>query len=108
MSDIFSLVYEFPSKTKAGQAFNAVRNLIHLHTCELGGYRTLVNGNRWLVIVVGEKPTLTLEKALVKALETFGGKEEQAPEGIVAALYFRHFAQTYGRGQEWNEESYDN
>lgn len=108
MTEIYSLVFTFTGKKKAGHAYSAVRNLIHLHPCDLSGYRMVdPDTGAWYVAVVGDKPAPTVHEPLVKALKHFGGKQSSLPAAILAMLYQRHFEQTTAKGLTWNEQHFD-
>jgi|SRR5579859_4119107 len=103
-SSMYSLAYSYPSKNKAGQAYEAARNLIYLHPCELSAYRILSDSG-WHVLVVGLKPSVIVEEPLKKALKQFKGTLTTLPSEIVDMSFVRHFEKT--KHTNWYEQSYD-
>ncbi len=104
MPERYALACQYPSKTKAGNAYDAIRNLIHANACELSAYRFYI-GEAYYVLVIGHKPSITLEEPIKRAMKLFKGVGMTLPDEVIQQFYARHFEQT--QGTVWREQSYE-
>lgn len=94
----------YATERQSARAYDAVRNLLYLHECDLGGYRLHHEDGEWIVAVVGEPPSLQLAVQCERAMRAAGGQPISLPDDLLLLLSVRKRLLLHHR--TWAERSY--
>lgn len=91
---LIALIYAFTNQIRSRQAFEAMRQIIYTHDCQLSAYRYWTDskkvGASWYVMVVGDPTTFTLKDHMTRVLTQFGGTEATLAAEMLEVFYQRH------------------
>lgn len=94
----------YPTERQSARAYDAVRNLLYLHECDLAGYRLHHEDGERIVAVVGELPALQLAVQCERAMQAAGGQPISLPDDLLLLLAVRKRLLLHNR--TWAERSY--
>jgi hypothetical protein len=92
------------TEQQSARAYDAIRNLLYLHECDLAGYRLHNEKGDWIVVVLGEPPSLQLSMQCERAMRAAGGQSISLPDDLLLLLSARKHLLLHNRA--WAEHSY--
>lgn len=103
----YYLASRFPTKQAAEQPYFSIQQTIHDVECDLSAYRFMRQGQEqntapWYVLVIGEKPTPTVEARITAALSQ--GEMATVPPEALHELYSRRMEEI--QKGSWREHHY--
>jgi hypothetical protein len=94
----------YPTERQSARAYDAVRNLLYLHDCDLAGYRLHDEDGDWIVVVLGNPPSVQLAVQCERAMRAVGGQSVSLPGDLLLLLSVRKHLLLHHRS--WAESSY--
>lgn len=94
----------YPTAQQSARAYDAIRNLLYLHDCDLAGYRLHDEDGDWIVVVLGNPPSVQLTLRCERAMRAAGGQSVSLPDDLLLWLSARKHLLLHNRS--WAEYSY--